>query len=191
MIEVTCPRCDKVYRLSDSLGGKKARCKACQATLCIPLQEAVDEAEEEFDWEEAAAEPETTSPPRRQKGRKSPASGGQDADSASLLKNVAIGAGATPLIAYSVYRKQLRRNPDSAQALDATTFAIVAVCLVLGGGAAGAFFTMRDRVQLQKSTGTSSLAMRILFGMGVWSILLVWVPVIIVVTIIIAQATTF
>src|SRR5690349_20470479 len=36
MIEITCPKCGKAYRLQDQLAGKRVRCRDCGETLDVP-----------------------------------------------------------------------------------------------------------------------------------------------------------
>jgi len=35
-IEITCPECEKMYKVKDEAAGKKFRCKGCQAVIPIP-----------------------------------------------------------------------------------------------------------------------------------------------------------
>lgn len=46
-IRVNCPDCGQEYRLSDSLAGKKAKCKACGGVVAIPA--SADDQLEDFD----------------------------------------------------------------------------------------------------------------------------------------------
>lgn len=43
-IDVSCPTCDKSYKVKDEAGGKKLRCKECQTLIPIP-EAAVEEAD--------------------------------------------------------------------------------------------------------------------------------------------------
>ena len=36
MIELKCPSCQKLYRLADSMAGKRGKCKACGELMAIP-----------------------------------------------------------------------------------------------------------------------------------------------------------
>lgn len=72
-IEVTCPSCDKKYKVKDDAAGKKIRCKNCETVIKIPL---VEQAEEQDPWDsvderEQEEEPEPPPPPRRSSTSKS------------------------------------------------------------------------------------------------------------------------
>ncbi len=51
MIEFQCPGCQASYRVADELGGKRAKCKKCEAMMDIPLAAVVIEDDEPLEAE--------------------------------------------------------------------------------------------------------------------------------------------
>jgi hypothetical protein len=54
-IEVKCPGCAKRYAVADQFAGKKAKCKACGATMLVPQLPPPPPPEQEMDFDALAA----------------------------------------------------------------------------------------------------------------------------------------
>ncbi len=101
---------------------------------------------------------------------------------ASVWLKIVGGAVATPLaVAMLVLRSKRRGNvtlPD-----DPAIIAIALVALAVVGGGLGGLLSMKDVVQTRLANGKPvSFPLKLLFGFGLWSLLLVWFPGIIVST---------
>ena len=65
-IEFACPSCGKSYRVRDDLAGKRAKCKACQTPMSIPVLQPVASSDEPIELAALdAPAPSMTSHPRR------------------------------------------------------------------------------------------------------------------------------
>ncbi|MEZ6051479.1 MAG: hypothetical protein R3C02_08850 [Planctomycetaceae bacterium] len=91
-----------------------------------------------------------------------------------------VGAAVTgPIVTILAFKRDLLKG-QSPLLKDPFLFAIVLGASFLIGGLLGASLTLKDIVRDRMSQGqTVSLSMKLLFGWGIWSVLLVWTPMII------------
>jgi len=107
------------------------------------------------------------------------------AGGASVWLKIVGGAIATPLAVMVLVLRSKRRG-NTALPDDPAIIAIaIAGCGMVGAGLGG-LLSLKDVVQTRLADGKPvSLPLKLLFGFGIWSLLLVWFPGIIVLTLVV------
>jgi hypothetical protein len=95
---------------------------------------------------------------------------------ASVWFKIGGAAVATPLIAFfSALRAE--RSEDMHHPRDPWLMATIFICLTVAGAVLGAALSLKDIVQARMTAGRPvAFPLKLFFGFGIWSLLLVWCP---------------
>lgn len=194
-ISLGCEECGKEYRIKDELAGKRIKCKECGAVITIPSLE-VEEIEDEDD---EPLEAPLRRPAKSSKGSKRGSRGGRRSE-IGMLEDIftsdksvwlkMLGAAlATPVLLVVVMKKAQKRGGPAFDLFSPTNLALL-LSSTLVGAVLGALLTAKDVVQRRMKSGESvSLPWVLMFGKGLISLLLVWFPLVIGVTLAVTMLT--
>ncbi|GAB5513141.1 MAG: hypothetical protein Rhob2KO_08660 [Rhodopirellula baltica] len=108
---------------------------------------------------------------------------GVDGQAADLIetgvwKKVLIGAVVTPVVVGGMTRRFMVRNADKQYDLDPIAIGLLLVLSSVVGGLLGALLAWKDRVEYRRANNLPiSFPSKLLFGYGIISLVLVWVPI--------------
>lgn len=108
---------------------------------------------------------------------------GVDGQAADLIetgvwKKVLIGAVVTPVVVGGMTRRFMVRNADKQYDFDPIAIALLLVLSSVVGGLLGALLAWKDRVEYRRANNLPiSFPSKLLFGYGIISLVLVWVPI--------------
>lgn len=193
-ISLGCEECGKEYRVKDELAGKRIKCKECEAVITIPLSEV-----EEIEDDEEPLEAPMRRPAKSSKGSKRGSRGGGQSGIGTLEdiftsdKSVwwkMLGAAvATPVLLVVVMKKAQKRGGPAFDLFSPTNLALL-LGSTLVGAVLGALLTTKDVVQRRMKAGDSvAFPWVLMFGKGLISLLFVWFPLVIGVTLAVTMLT--
>ncbi|MEP1645385.1 hypothetical protein [Rhodopirellula bahusiensis] len=108
----------------------------------------------------------------------------------SAWKKVLIGAVATPVIVGGLTRKFMVRNAHKQFEFDPVAIGLLLVLSSIVGGLLGGLLAWKDRVEYRRANDLPiSFLSKLLFGYGMISLVLVWVPIAIFGTLIVVLLT--
>ena len=108
---------------------------------------------------------------------------------ASVWLKIAGGAIATPVV-MAMYALRAERRGGNALPKDPSVLTAILVACVVVGAAIGAALCLKDVVHSRLKDGRPvAFPARALFGYGMWSLLLVWFPGIVVLTLLVTLLT--
>ncbi|ELP34891.1 hypothetical protein RBSWK_01184 [Rhodopirellula baltica SWK14] len=108
---------------------------------------------------------------------------GVDGQAADLIetgvwKKVLIGAVVTPVVVGGMTRRFMVRNADKQYDFDPIAIGLLLVLSSVVGGLLGALLAWKDRVEYRQANNLPiSFPSKLLFGYGIISLVLVWVPI--------------
>jgi hypothetical protein len=108
----------------------------------------------------------------------------------SVWKKVLIGAVVTPVVVGGLTRKFIVRNADKQIEFDPVAIGLLLVLSSIVGGLLGALLAWKDRVEYRRANDLPiSFPSKLLFGYGIVSLFLIWVPIAILGTIVVMIMT--
>ncbi|MFG0264908.1 MAG: hypothetical protein ACF8AM_07095 [Rhodopirellula sp. JB055] len=108
----------------------------------------------------------------------------------SVWKKVAIGAVVTPVIVGGMIRRFKVRNAEKQFEFDPVAIGLLLVLSSIVGGLLGGLLAWKDRVEYRRANDLPiGFASKLLFGYGIISLVLVWVPIVILGTLIVVLLT--
>ncbi|WDQ16317.1 hypothetical protein [Rhodopirellula sp. P2] len=108
----------------------------------------------------------------------------------SVWKKVLIGAVVTPVCVGGLTRKFMVRNADKQYDFDPIAIGLLLVLSSVVGGLLGALLAWKDRVEYRRANNLPiSFPSKLLFGYGILSLVLVWVPIAILGTLLVLVLT--
>lgn len=108
---------------------------------------------------------------------------------ASVWLKILGGAIATPVIVAAVANRARRRGGVEFSS-DPVMIAVLLMGCALLGAVLGGLLSMKDVVQARLAAGKPvAFPLKVLFGFGIWSLVLVWSPLVIVLVFVVTMLT--
>ncbi|PHQ31661.1 hypothetical protein [Rhodopirellula bahusiensis] len=96
----------------------------------------------------------------------------------SAWKKILIGAVVTPVVVAGLVRRFMVRNADKEFEIDIMSIGLLLVLASVVGGLLGGLLAWKDRVEHRVANNLPiSFPSKLLFGYGILSLILVWVPI--------------